>query len=177
MDQPIRCDASMARLPVPYEHRLRIVGRHLDRDGYRGATIVEVPDGMVVRAIDSQTMQPVVLEILDTDIPELLSEVRSARGNGERSHHHPLLPTGYEDVLRAVGYRLDQEAARWITVTELATQLVVAGWVMRTGHHHSSYQPLEIVLPPDSIERMLDAAFRRRRTAQGRRTIFNRLRP
>ena len=106
---------------------------------------------------------PDALEFPHEDFPGLLRAAIAARGEGPRLHkNHPLLPTGYEDFLRALGYRLDEQHAEAIAITELDGFVAVSG----VGPVETSYQttiaPFQLLLRPDDISSLLDEAFRRR---------------
>jgi hypothetical protein len=73
-----------------------------------------------------------------------------------------LLPTGYEDFLRAIGYRLDEHAAEATTISEL-DELVVVGGVGRVDEFgNTRYGPLQWLLREAEIGFLLNEAYRRR---------------
>ncbi len=146
-----------------YQNRLRVIGRQLDLYGYRGATILEVAGGFLVRGSASGSRTPEALEFLNQDFPQLLQHAFSARGEKERSRSKsPLLPTGYEDFLRALGYRLDTQFAEAVTITELDSFVAVGGVAKVDSYGQTGFSPLQWLLRTDDITFMLDEAFRRR---------------
>jgi hypothetical protein len=73
-----------------------------------------------------------------------------------------MLPTGYEDFLRAIGYRLDEHAAEATTISEL-DELVVVGGVGRVDEFgNTRYGPLQWLLREAEISFLLNEAYRRR---------------
>lgn len=146
-----------------YQNRLRVVGRGLDLGGYGDVNLLEVPGGFLVRAMRPGTRTPEALEYPHDDFPRLIEEAIAARGEGQRTHRtHPLLPTGYEDLLRAVGFRLDALQAEAITVTELAGFVAVGGLGRVELSSQTSIAPFQHLLRPDDVGALLDDAFRRR---------------
>lgn len=148
---------------MSYQDRLRVVGQQLDRGQYRAIAIIEVEGGLLVRATPHDSNLPAMLEILDSDFVAMLETHRRWHGWGERRSRNSLLPTGYEDFLRALGYWLDREGASWITVSELVSIVAVHGWIGREGYRGVQIVPFELVLTGEDIKTRLDEAFRRRK--------------
>ncbi len=153
-----------------YQNRLRVIGRHLDVYGFRRVNILEVEGGFIVRATPSGNRGVETLEFVDHQFVQLIVTAASGRGAGERSGSSvgKLIPTGYEDFLRAVGYRLDEHAAEAVTVSELEEIAVVGGVgrVDETGV--SRYGPIQWLFYPNDVSNMLDAAYQRRRDERNR---------
>ena len=158
---------------VSHEDRLRIVGRSLDLQHYRSAIIVEVPHGVFTRATRIDKHVPYVLELSDTQIRSASDGMRRQRGAGERLDRHPLLPTGYEDFLRALGYWLDERSARWIAIHEFKEFIAVGAYSPRVTFRSTTMEAIEANFGPDEITSLIDDAFRRRGT--GRRSVIKRL--
>ncbi|HLT19009.1 MAG TPA: response regulator [Thermomicrobiales bacterium] len=159
---PAGIDEALMRLT--YQNRLRAVGRHLDLYGFRRIYILEVEGGFVVRATAADGRETETLEFADQHFPQLLASCAAARGEGERHWPVPgsLLPTGYEDFLRAVGYELDQRAAEAITISELDDLAVVSGVGRVDEYGVTRFGPLQWLLRRPDVERLLDEAYRRR---------------
>jgi len=153
--------AALAR--ATYQNRLRVIGRQLDLYGYRALNLSEVAGGFLARALPPAGRQPEALEFPDRDLPQSLAAAFAARGEGEhrRAASH-LLPTGYEDVLRALGHDLDERLAEAITITELDAFVVVAGVEQREAFGAHALAPFQQLLRQDDLATLLDAAFRRR---------------
>jgi hypothetical protein len=159
-------------LQTTYQNKLRAIGRHLDLYTFRRANILEVEGGFVVRATESGGRDIETLEFADQHFPQLLASCAASRGEGRlrNSTLSPLLPTGYEDFFRAVGYMLDAHAAEAITISEL-DELAVVGGIGRVDEFgNSRYGPLQWLLRKPDVDLMLDEAYRRRKEAQVERT-------
>lgn len=145
-----------------YQNRLRVIGRELDRQHISGITIMEVPGGFVVRA-QYQDGEPVALEFLDSDFSQMVITAIAARGEGETTRPATaLLPTGYEDFLRSLGYELDERVAEGVYVAEYRSFITVGGLVpsMTSG----GYRHYSEVLGSNEIREILNEAFNRRGT-------------
>jgi hypothetical protein len=148
---------------LTYQNRLRVIGRQLDLYGYRGATILEVAGGFLVRGTAAGSRAPEALEFLDQGFPQLLRSAYNSRGENERPRAtSALLPTGYEDFLRALGYRFDTQFAEAVTITELDSFVAVGGVARVDATGQTGFGPLQWLLRQDDIAFILDEAFRRR---------------
>ncbi|MGI8967534.1 MAG: hypothetical protein ACR2GA_00310 [Chloroflexota bacterium] len=156
------------RLHLPtYQNRLRVIGRQLDLAGYRSVNLLEIAGGFLVRVMQPGERVSEALEFPHTDFPDLLTAALAARGEGvRRRKNHPLVQTGYEDFLRALGYRLDEQYAEAITITELDGFVAVNGVAPANGYHETTIQPFQTLLRPDDVAQLLDEAFRRRTPAR-----------
>lgn len=148
---------------LSYQNRLRVIGRQLDLYGYRSINLLEVGGGFLVRALAPDSRTPQALEFSDRDFPQLIAGAIGARGEGERRcGKTPLLPTGYEDFLRALGYRLDQQLAEATTIGEMESFIAVGGVAMLDGRGQTSLGPFQHLLRSDDIAYLLEEAFQRR---------------
>jgi CheY-like chemotaxis protein len=171
---PLPADVPAQLLAPTLQNRLRVIGRQLDLYGYRAVNLSQVAGGFLVRAIPSGARAAEVLEFPDHDVPQALAHAIAARGEGEHDRSTTaLLPTGYEDFLRALGHRLDLRKAEAITVTELDSLVAVGGIALLDGRGHMTLEPFHEVLHVDGIAYLLDEAFRRR--AEPQRSGFARL--
>lgn len=151
-----------ARLRQPtYQNRMRVVGRELDLSDFHTVSLWEVAGGFLARGTRSGRRAPEALEFLDRDFPQLVAV--TARGDGERRQRTGVLtPTGYEDLLRSIGQRLDEHGAEAVTVSELITSIVVTGLTKVEGSAHAVPSPFEWVFDADEVRHMLDNAYRMR---------------
>lgn len=161
-----------------YEEWLRIIGRHLDVNGYDTLVLFETRGGFVVRASGENGRDPDALEFPKAEFGSLKEEAVSARGEGERHHTRSrILPTGYEDFLRALGSRLDRRMADAIVICELVGSFAIAGLEPQeddvAGLSRTTFVPFEHYLQSDDVHVLLDEAFGKR----DRRGILNRIRP
>lgn len=146
-----------------YEAHLRLVGRHLDVNNLRDIALFETQGGFVVRATNPKGRSLEALEFPFSMAPDLHNKAQSSRGGGERVQHvAPIYPTGYEDMLRALGAELDMKAATDIIILEMEERLIVRGLEYRESFHATAYGDFELEMRPGDIQGMLDTAFRRR---------------
>lgn len=146
-----------------YQNRLRVIGRHLDVGEYRNAVILEVEGGFLARAFSPREHTPELLEFPTDSFDGLIQEAVRSRGRAKKVRRKSkLLPTGYEDFLRALGYELDRRQAKSIVITECDDQIFVAG-LERVGGPHGGFASFNEGLTSEHIDVMLDMAFRRRR--------------
>jgi CheY-like chemotaxis protein len=162
-----------------YQNRLRVIGRQLDLYRYHSVHLLEVGGGFLVRAIGSDPRAPEALEFPDRDFPQHIAGAVAARGQGERQHQpRGLLPTGYEDFLRAIGHRMDIDRAQAITVSELGQYVVVGGIGRTDGRTETTLGPFQTLMNPDDVAYILNEAYRRRtgqNNASGK-SLFARIR-
>ena len=156
-------DASDVLLRPTYQNKLRAIGRQLDLYNHQSINLMEVGGGILVRASSAGSRSPEALEFVDADFPHLLRGAIAARGEGERPRSQTkLLPTGYEDFLRALGNRLDKLMAAAVTITELDEFFAVGGVGSIDRHGQPGIGPIQMLLYADDITFMLDEAYRMR---------------
>lgn len=155
----------IALLAPTYQNRLRTIGRGLDVSGYRSIFLLQVDGGFIVRAVKRDSRDMELLEFLDDDFPERMIAATEARGDGERAESpSPLAPTGYEDMLRAVGRWLDDGRARHVVIAEAQTAVLVTGqWIGKAER----FEMFETVLDLVAITALLDESFRLRSSERG----------
>ncbi len=145
------------------QNRLRVIGRYLDVNEYKSICVLDVEGGLLVRAMSPRKHVPELLEFPDDAFIQMVRDAIQARGTRKRTRARTdIVPTGYEDLLRALGYELDQRVAKSITIHEGQSSLFVAG-LQASDQMSGSFSPFEFVLTPQDIDSMLDVAFRRRR--------------
>jgi hypothetical protein len=145
-----------------YQNRLRVVGRHLDLNEYRSVSLMDVEGGILVRASSPKRHAPELLEFPDEAFLEIVRTAIQSRGSRKRvKTRSELIPTGYEDFFRALGYELDRRLAKSVTLHECQESIFLAGLEKGdpTSHVFSSF---DVMLGPDEIQLILDSAFRRR---------------
>ena len=146
-----------------YQNQLRIIGRHLDSNNYRSISILEVEGGFLVRAFSARRHTPELLEFPDEGFTEMVKEAIKARGKAKNvERHSALVPTGYEDLLRAMGYELDQRIAKSVTLHEGPKSLYIAG-LEAVENSNGSFSHFDSSFDPVAVQTVLDAAFSRRR--------------
>lgn len=151
-------------LRLNYQNRLRSIGRSLDLGGYRTMIILEVEGGFVVRTVRRQDRDIELLEFADSTYPERMIQATESRGAGERREKaSPIAPTGYEDLLRAVGRQADLRKLERIVIAELRDGLVLAG----DDCSGARPRPVDYRLSMETIQKVLDEAFQQRGRAAG----------
>lgn len=143
--RPIEPTADLAT--PTYQNRLRVVGRHLDLNQMRHVVVVEVEGGIVTRATKDVYLAQALLEFPDDQFPDLVRQAIKARGKGEhRARHSPLLPTGYEDFLRALGAELDRRYSKAVTIVETPDYFHVSGYALESDLQRGSMAPFAFAL-------------------------------
>lgn len=146
-------------LTLSYQNRLRSIGRALDVDGYRSILILQVAGGFIVRAVRRSDRDIEVLEFTDDSYVERMIQATESRGEGERTQSpSPLAPTGFEDLLRAVGRLLDTGKLAEVVIAEKLHSIVLAGEDV-SGDKPA---PFDIELNEARITQLLDESFRLR---------------
>ena len=121
-----RADSSNTLLHPTLQNRLRVIGYELDAGRFRDVAIFEIDAGFLARATAVDDKQPRALEFPDEQFSGRLKEAIEKRGSDHKfSSHSPLLPTGYEDCFRAIGYLLDRQSAFGVTIVELSDHILV----------------------------------------------------
>ena len=159
---PLRSKTSTPeQLLLPtYQNQLRIIGRHLDANGYRSISVLDVEGGILVRAFTSRRHESELLEFPGSAFGDMVREGIKGRGRRKSVNRKTaLVPTGYEDLLRAIGYELDQRMAKAITLHESQGFIFVAGL---SASENGTFSPFDMALVPEDIRTILDSAFRRR---------------
>ncbi len=161
---PMRSKTSMPeQLLLPtYQNQLRIIGRHLDTNGYRSISLLDVEGGILVRAFTSRRHESELLEFPDTAFGDTIREAIQGRSHRKSvSRKTALIPTGYEDLLRAIGYEIDQRIGKAIALHEANGFIFIAG-LSASEKSNGSFSPFEMMLTPEDVRSILDSAFRRR---------------
>lgn len=150
-----------------YQNRLRVLGRYLDERHLHSITLIEIPGGFVLRGTRESEPWPVLAEFDDRQVSKLLRQSLDQRGSGPGGRDvRDLIPTGYEDMLRALGFELDQRIAENIVIAELPSILAVSGFEPVLGFGESSYRPFSDALAPEDVVSVLNKAYARRGTYQ-----------
>lgn len=145
------------------QNRLRIVGRFIDSRHLYSIALNEIDQGFVVRAYTVTDHQPVLLEFAAEDFSTMIQDAIASRGERDWTRPaRPLVPTGYEDLLRAFGSALDRKAAENIVVTEFSTFITVCGFAPVIESDRLTYQPFSDALGVSDVRALLDAAIGRR---------------
>lgn len=148
---------------LTYQNRLRTIGRHLDLNEQRTAFILEVEGGFIVRCVSRSDRDVDLLEFSDESYVDRMILATESRGEGERRESHSAVaPTGYEDLLRAIGRVIDERKGSRILIAEKEESILVTGEDL-SG---TIARPLEIDLDERGVTAVLDSAFRLRSRGQ-----------
>lgn len=104
-----------------YQWRLRLIGRHLDRHGAVTAWIVEEPGGFVV----GHSRQPNSPDLIETRFSFRQLEALEREMLAGRRRRSPQPAGRYKDLLRALGFELEQQHAYSILIVEVEDTFVV----------------------------------------------------
>lgn len=162
---PRLLDLPPERLAPTYQNRLRVIGRQLDVYGYRSISVLEVQGGFLVRALPARSRVPEALEFPDRDFQSLIRSSIKEHMSGDAQREASvgdLVPTGYEDLLRAIGYRMDELSAESIIIAELIDLVVVAGRGQNEVRSAVAIEPFQMFLRGHDVEYLLNEAFLRR---------------
>jgi hypothetical protein len=153
------------QLKRTYQNELRAIGRHCDDNGLRHVSILEVGEGFILRGFADPNDPGSVeaIEIPDSDIQGLILKNFTARGRSGVATRSKLCPTGYEDFFRALGYELEVNQAKAVSVQEMIDAISVAYLsLLPTSEEGYVWEPKSVVLSATAIQELLDEAFRRR---------------
>ncbi len=115
----------------PYENALRAIGRHLDSETAYRARILEVEDGFTVQFHVSPNHVDARTVLFDWErLDDLLIFNSAGRGVAGKSKRRiglwSEIEGGREDFYRALGNKLDRDAASAVTVDELSNGVALS---------------------------------------------------
>jgi hypothetical protein len=155
-----------AGLENTYQWLLRSLGAYLDREPSCRISLAEVSDGFVVRLQRAlHKLEPQVEHFKRETLVEQLKELSNQQNaSQQRARHQGVwssFPNGHQDFFRALGYELDQSAARGVLVDELEDGVVVT-YSYPDPRESGAWKKRMVVLGVQQIEEILNAAFARR---------------
>jgi hypothetical protein len=148
-----------------YQNELRAIGRHCDDNSFRTICICEVTDGFILRAFHDIADPASVdaIEIPDSDLQNLILKNFTAQSAPSSKSRSPLCPTGYEDFFRALGYELEENQAKAVTVQEMDDAFAITYHQLQpTSEEGYIWEPKSLLLKGGHVQELLDEAFRRR---------------
>jgi hypothetical protein len=141
---------------TPYQRLLRQVGAYLDLESASQACVIEVNDGFLVRHQSHEnpwqgvSLRLSVQQLLEADARRMgrrSAPDRSADGSKDGA---------YEDIMRAIGYHLEQVSARDIVLDEVDGSYAITYHFLRrvemTRRKH------RMMITPDDTEEVLRQA-------------------
>lgn len=160
--RPIEPTAELSALS--YENRLRVVGRQFDTDRLKQIVVMEVEGGILARGTTDSYLRQALLEFPDDGFPELIREAINFRGRGPRNARESILiPTGYQDFLRALGAELDRRYAKAVTIVEAPDYIHVTGFELESSLSRGGIAPFSLQLGPAETEALIENAERSRK--------------
>lgn len=150
-----------------YQNALRVIGRYLDQQQTTTYGITESENGFILNPLKRSSMVSSETVFSECVLQELLRGAVSQRG----AHTHApgplsLFGTSSEDLLRAVGYKLDARRARMAAVAVLPSRVVVCGRQPSTSGKADESEPFELILDLPAVRLLLFEARSRRSTHQ-----------
>lgn len=150
-----------------FQNRLRVLGRYIDDERLHSITLIEVSDGFLLRATRDTNPWPLLVEFDDRKISKMLRRAPELRGAPQPYRETTdLIPDGYENMLRALGFELDQRIAENIVITELPSFIAVSGFEPVLGYGEASFKPFSDPLTPSDIVELIRRAIDRRGSYQ-----------
>ena len=152
-----------------YQTALRVIGKWLDERSSRGVTIFEVDDGFAVQwhwGDDVRTT--IVRQFTETELMTMeraARHVKAAPGGGLRQSA-PARANGYQDVLRAMGYEIDQVDGQGLILQEVEGGYLIS-YQYRKRAPELLWRKHMTVIPPSEQLVLLQEARRRRQVKTG----------
>ena len=146
-----------------YQWMLRAIGAFMDDEPSCRISLVEIPDGFVVRLQRHlHKLDPLVYHFDRTRLKDQLHALAQQRPKSTARPRHQGVwanfPNGHQDFFRALGYELDEASARDILVDEMEDGILVTYRPPST----IGTQKRVVELHSDEIETILNDAFARR---------------
>ena len=162
---------------VSYQRMLRAVGAYLDEYAASQLSLLEVEEGFAMRIARSGS--PLDPTLVNFDFQDLVSRGtlltrRRGRGGMAAARHrhlysgHLSLDAMYQDLLRALGWELDESSARNVLVEELESGLFVTYTTLKNSAD-SVWTKRSARLGISELEEMLRDAYARRQPPPLRR--------
>ena len=155
--------AQVSRERVPYQATLRAIGARLDGMRVCRINLLEVADGFMIRYQESQDDSQ--LSLLHCEHRELLSlstelEHKRKRKGFSFSQKESSVGT-YENVLRALGFELDQAEAYSLLIDELDDGMVVTYQYLRPSEDFQARKRM-VILGAEAMAAVIEDAKSRR---------------
>jgi len=150
---------------ITYTNALRALGRYLDAERAYLATILEVDNGFSVRFQTSLHQTDGRSHFFSWErLADLLiynSAGRGLRGRKTWPGMWPSVPSGRQDLYRALGTKLDAEEAASVTVDEQSGQIDMS-YVRRNPDNRLGTEKRHDVIPEGTFDQLIEWAQTRR---------------
>lgn len=159
-------DAEANDETVSYEIALRVIGRHLDAEPAYHVSILEVDDGFTVRyQVTQHQTDGKTIQFSKDKLADLFVFQTAGRGLA-RKHERKAgmwadLPHGHQEFFRALGFALDQDGARSISLEELSEEVRVS-YMHQDPNNPVRLEKRHVVLRDSDILTMVESARHRR---------------
>ena len=155
---------------VPYQWVLRAIGAELDARGASQIMLLEGQDAFWVRFLGPDSEQG--LQLVQVEYQELLA--KKSRSEGKRARQtlfrKQMLPGGYQDFLRALGYELEQASAYSILIDEQDEDFLVTYQYLNSADGYVARRRMA-VLDSNLRGTLLQQAYARRQHHQKRSLV------
>jgi hypothetical protein len=153
---------------ITYQSALRAVGAYLDEHGARRINLLESGDGFAVRYQPQRDTPDSVLVLLSTDkLLDLSAQPERKRRRGPFGLSTSIEHGAYENVLRALGFELDQVHAYSILVDEIDEGMVVTYQYLKPAEGFNARKRM-VILGAAAMQSVLnDAKSRREQRERG----------
>lgn len=150
-----------------YESDLRVVGRRADEAEHENLGIYEVNDGFLVRGFPAGLDTLETFEIPDSDLGNASHSSMRHRGKRDVARSNsPLHPTGYERLLRVVGYELDERQACSVAIQEMVESWAVIYRRLHETKDDYAWEAHEWLVDQAKVAALLGVATDRRGSQQ-----------
>lgn len=148
-----------------YQNSLRALGQYLDRQGAQRVNLLEEVNGYTVRyQLQRDHPDSVFVRLSHDEIPTVAThaEGRKRRGLfGRGRDEHGSSTQTYENVLRALGYELDQVEAYSLLIDEVDEGMLVTYQYLRPTEGFTTRKRM-VILGDDAVRAVVEEAEQRR---------------
>lgn len=145
---------------VPYQTTLRVLGSFLDEERARRINLMEVADGFAARyQHDRDNPDSILARFTFPEISKLERDLAGRRRG--RFNRSGSTQSAYENILRALGYELDDAGAYSILVDEIDEGMVVTYQYLKPTEGFNARKRM-VIMGAEAMQSVLDAAHARR---------------
>ena len=148
---------------VEYEDVLRAIGNYLDANFFRYITVVETPDGFLIKGATLETsaagakLRSQTYLFTNDDIELVLEQALARRGSGVRPGTSELRsPSRYENSLRAIGRQVDDEKLHDIVIMQVENGLRVKSMTRPDAMARDAGPMLERLFTDGDLDGMIE---------------------
>jgi hypothetical protein len=156
--------SELTRERVPYQYALRALGAYLDERRANSINLLEAEGGFAVRYQPQRNLPDTVLVRVEyPELKELSAELerRRRRKSFPFGSKESAGPNSYENVLRALGYELDEVQAYSILIDEIDDGMVIT-YQYLSPHEGFNARKRMVILGSDAMQAVLQDAEARR---------------